>query len=289
MRGGTVALLGALALVAGPARAPAFVPEGTVMLFAPGSAEISQAARDALLAFLRPPRPAPFRGHCIVAHADRGPDAAALSRARAEAVAAMMGRQGVSRADIAIEVRGDASPARLAAPGATEPMNDRVELAPCPGPRLAGVAEATAIALDAAVVPPYVAALTPMIARAVGCAAPDLPRGALAPPSLACPAEVPPAAVPVVTVLRMDGSRRVAVTLEWPDGIGAAPDRARAAAGAVLDLFGFVPAPVLAVLGTDAGAARRTDFTAPGFRAEVEAGPGALRRLRIVPTRGDGP
>jgi hypothetical protein len=151
------------------------------------------------------------------------------------------------------------------------------------------VAAAEAIVLDAAIVPTHVAAMASLIARALGCAAPEMPRGALAVPPFACPAEVPPAAVPAVTVLRMEGARRVAVTLEWPAGFGAAPDRARAAAGAVLDLFGFAPGPVLAALGTEAGAARRLDFAAPGLRAEVEAGPGLLRRLRIVPTRGDGP
>ncbi len=38
-----------------------FRPGTTSMLFAPGSAEITQDARDALLAFLRPPRPAASR------------------------------------------------------------------------------------------------------------------------------------------------------------------------------------------------------------------------------------
>lgn len=289
MRGGTAVLMGVLALAVWPWRAPAYVPENAVMLFAPGSAEISQAARDALLAFLRPPRPGPFRGQCIVAHADRGPGAAALARARADAVAAMMTRQGVNRADIAIEARGDASPAKLAAPGAAEPMNDRVELAPCPGPRLAGVAAAEAIVLDAAIVPTHVAAMASMIARALGCQAPEVPRDALALPAFDCPPEVPPQAVPAVTVARVDGSRRIAVTLEWPAGIGAAPDRARAAAGAVLDHFGLAPGTALAALGGGAAAGSRLDIPGRGLRAEVAAGPGALRRLRIVPTEPEGP
>lgn len=291
MRGGTAGLVCLLALAGWPACAPAYVPESMVMLFAPGSAEVTPAARDVLLAFLRPPRPPAFRGHCIVAHADRGPGAAALSRARAEAVAATMLRQGVDRADIAMESRGDAAPARLAPAGRAEPMNDRVELNPCPGPRLAGVAAAEAAALDAAIVPPFVAALVPRIARALGCPTPEVRRTALSPPPFACPAEVPAEAVPRLAVLRMEGSHQVAVVLEWPvaPGPGPAWDRAAAAAGSVLDLFGLPSQTALAALATGPGAARRVDIEGPGMRIEIEAGPGLLRRLRLIPTTGDGP
>ncbi|MBP0464865.1 OmpA family protein [Roseomonas sp. PWR1] len=280
-----------LVLALAPARATEFAPGTTSMLFAPGSAEITPEARDALLGFLRPPRPPAFRGHCLTGHADRGPAAEALARARAEAVAAMMARQGVDPADIAVAAMGDRMPARLAPPGRAEPMNDRLELTPCPGPRLAGVAEAEALALDAAVVPPFVAAIAPMVARAVGCAEPAVPRGALATPPFACPAEVPPDAVPVLVVLRVAGTRRVMVALDWPAGFGSdqAQRRGLAAAGAVLDLFGLPVALPLAVLAAEPGAARRAEVSARGFRAEVEAGPGAARRLRLVPIGGDGP
>uniref|UniRef100_UPI0018DEFBE3 OmpA family protein n=1 Tax=Roseomonas rosulenta TaxID=2748667 RepID=UPI0018DEFBE3 len=175
MRSAWAAMLGMLAAagMAGPSHG--YAPIGTVMLFAPGSAEISQDARDALLAFLRPARPPEFRGHCLTGHADRDPGAAALSRARVAAVAAMMQRQGVDPRDIATEARGDAQPVRLSPPGQAEPMNDRVELFPCPGPRLAGVAEAEARALDAVVVPAFVAALAPRVARSLGCPEPEVP------------------------------------------------------------------------------------------------------------------
>ena len=291
MRGALAGLMALLALAA-PARAEGYVPDRAVMLFAPGSAEIDQAARDALLAFLRPPRPAEFRGHCLRGHADRGPEAQALSLARVQAVAAMMARQGVDPGDIAADAVGDRAPARLAPPGQAEPMNDRVDLAPCPGPRLAGVAEAEARALDAAVVPAFVAALAPRLARAMGCAEPEVTRGVLTIPPFACPPGVPPGAVPSAAVLRVAGSRRVAVTLDWPAGIqdGEARGVARAAAASLLDLFGLGPAgPVLAALDAEAGAARRAEFLARGVRAEVDAGPGALRRLRVVPSGGDGP
>jgi hypothetical protein len=285
MRGALAGMALGLAAATGmPAAAQEFSPLGTVMLFAPGSAAISQEARDALLAFLRPPRPPEFRGHCITGHADRDGGAAALAAARVRAVAAMMQRQGVDARDIAIESRGDAQPVRLAPPGQAEPMNDRVELFPCPGPRLAGVAEAEARAMDAVVVPAFVAALAPRVARALGCPEPEVPRGALAPPPLPCP---PGVRVPGLSVLRIAGTRRVAVILEWRDGLGGdwpAP------AAAVLDLFGHAPAaPVLAALAAPDGAARRVEFLAGGVRAEVEAGPGALRRLRVVPQAGDGP
>jgi hypothetical protein len=282
MRGVLAGMLGLVAASVAPALG--YAPQGTVMLFAPGSAVISQEARDALLAFLRPPRPPEFRGHCLAGHADAGPEAGALAQARVRAVAAMMLRQGVDPRDIATEARGDAQPVRLSPPGRAEPMNDRVELFPCPGPRLAGVAEAEARALDAAVVPAFVAALAPRVARSLGCPEPEVPRGALVAPPLACPAG---AVVPGLSVLRLAGSRRVAVILEWRDGLrGAWP----APAAAVLDLFGHDPAgPVLAALAAGDGAARRVEFLAGGVRAEVEIGPGALRRLRVVPQAGDGP
>ena len=69
-----------------------------MMLFAAGQCDHQPEARDALLAFLRPPRPPEFRGHCLTGHADRDPGAAALSLARVRAVAAMMLRQGVDAA-----------------------------------------------------------------------------------------------------------------------------------------------------------------------------------------------
>ncbi len=280
-----------LALAAPPSRAQGYVPDGAVILFAPGSAVVTPEARDVLLGFLRPPRPPGFRGHCLRGHADRGLDAEALAFARARSVAAVMARQGVDAADVAVESAGDRTPARLAPPGRPEPMNDRVELAPCPGPRLAGVAEAEARALDAAVLPAFVTALAPRIARAMGCSVPELWRGVIEAPPLLCPAEVPASAVPVLTVLRVAGTQRVAVVLDWPGGIGEGDAwwRASAAAGAVLDLFGLPVAPVLAALAAEPGAARRLDVTAGGLRAEVEAGPGPLRRLRVVPTVADGP
>lgn len=288
MRGAITSMAAILALAGAPARAADFAPGTTSMLFAPGSAEITPEARDALLGFLRPPRPAGFPGHCLVGHADRGTDADALARARAEAVAAMMLRQGIDPGDIALDARGDRVPARLAPPGRAEAMNDRVELTPCPGPRLAGVAEAQERALDAAVVPPFVAAIAPMVARALGCAEPVVPRGALAPPPFDCAADV---AVPRLSVLRMAGTRRVMVALDWPRGFDGdeARRRALAAAGAVLDLFGLPVAAPLAVLAAERGAARHAEVAARGFRAEAEAGPGAARRLRLVPTGGDGP
>ncbi|HWT11029.1 MAG TPA: OmpA family protein [Roseomonas sp.] len=284
-------MLGWLALASAPARAQPYAPDGAVMLFAPGSAVVTPEARDVLLAFLRPPRPPGFRGHCLRGHADRGPGAEALALARARAVVAVMARQGVDPADVAVDAAGDRSPARLAPPGRAEPMNDRVEMRPCPGPRLAGVAEAEARALDAGVLPAFVTALAPRIARALGCPEPALWRGAMEAPPLLCPAEVPPAAVPVLTVLRVAGTRRVAVVLEWPGGIGEGEAwwRASAAAGAVLDLFGLPPGPVLAALAAGPGAARRADVTAGAMRAEVEAGPGLLRRMRVVPVDGDAP
>lgn len=291
MRGVLAGTFGLLVLAAGPAQAEGYVPDSAVMLFDPGSAEIRPAAREALLGFLRPPRPPGFRGHCLRGHADHAPGAQELSLARVRAVAAMMARQGVDPADVAQEAVGDLAPARLPPPGQAEPMNDRVELAACPGPRLAGVAEAEARALDAAVVPAFVAALAPRVARAMGCAEPVVPRGALVPPPFACPAGVPGEAVPVLTILRLAGSRRVVVTLDWPGGIppGDGWRIAAAAAGAVLDLFGHAPAaPVLAALAAEEGAARRAEFLAWNVRAEVEAGPGASRRLRVL-AAGDGP
>ncbi len=269
----------------GAARAADYVADASVMLFEPGSAAISEPARDALLAFLRPPRPPGFRGHCLRGHADPGPGADALSLARLHAVAAMMARQGIDPADIALEARGGRAPARIAAAGTPEPMNDRVELIPCPGPRLADVPEAAERALDAAVVPGFVAALAPLVARAIGCADPEPARGALAAPPFDCPAGMDVADVPALSVLRVAGTRRVAVTLDWPAGLPAAAARWRmaAAAGAVLDLFGHVPAaPVLRALMAEEPAARRSDFAGPLVRAEVEAGPGPLRRLRVV-------
>lgn len=284
MRGALAAMALGLVAAGAPAAGQEFSPLGTVMLFAPGSAAISQEARDALLAFLRPPRPPEFRGHCLAGHADAGPGAAALSEARVRAVAGMMQRQGVDARDIAAEARGDAQPVRLSPPGQAEPMNDRVELFPCPGPRLAGVAEAEARAMDAVVVPAFVAALAPRVARALGCPEPEVPRGALVPPPVACP---PGVVVPGLSVLRVAGTRRVAVILEWREGLGGAFP---APAAAVLDLFGHAPAePVLAALAAPDGAARRAEFVAGGVRAEVEAGPGALRRLRVVPQGRDGP
>ncbi len=284
MRGALAGMLGLVVAAAAPAAAQDYAPVGTVMLFAPGRAEISQEARDALLAFLRPPRPPEFRGHCLTGHADRDAAAAALSLARVRAVAAMMLRQGVDARDIATESHGDAHPVRLAPAGQAEPMNDRVHLFPCPGPRLAGVAEAEARAMDTAVVPAFMAALAPLVARSLGCPEPEVPRGALVPPPFACPAGV---AVPGLSVLRIAGTRRVAVILEWRDGVRAGWN---APAAAVLDLFGHAPAaPVLAALGAGDGAARRSEFLAGGVRAEVETGPGAQRRLRVVPQAGDGP
>ncbi len=278
MRSALAGTLGLLAAAVGPAAAQNFAPLGTVMLFRPGSAEITPEARDALLAFLRPPRPPEFRGHCLTGHADRDPGAAALAQGRVQAVAAMMRRQGVDARDIAIESRGDAQPVRLNPPGQAEPMNDRVELFPCPGPRLAGDAEAAARAMDAVVVPAYVAALAPRVARALGCPEPEVPRGALVAPPFDCP---PGTRLPGLSVLRIAGTRRVAVMLEWRDGMDAGWN---APAAAVLDLFGHTPAePVLAALAAPEGAARRHDFLAGGVRAEVEIGPGALRRLRVVP------
>ncbi|WP_408904411.1 OmpA family protein, partial [Neoroseomonas soli] len=205
MRGVLAGILVLLAVPGASASASGndFVPEGAVMLFAPGSAEIGPAARDVLLAFLRPPRPAGFRGHCLRGHADRGPGAQELSQARVRAVAAMMGRQGVDPADVASEAAGDRLPARLAVPGHAEPTNDRVELIPCPGPRLAGVAEAEARALDAAVIPTFVAALAPRLARAMGCEVPEVSHWTLVPPPFACPAEIPRAAVPRLAVQRL--------------------------------------------------------------------------------------
>lgn len=278
MRSALAGIVGLLAAAVGPAAAQNFAPLGTVMLFRPGSSEITPEARDALLAFLRPPRPPEFRGHCLTGHADRDPGAAALAQARVHAVAAMMRRQGVDARDIAIEARGDAQPVRLNPPGQAEPMNDRVELFPCPGPRLAGDAEAEARAMDAVVVPAYVAALAPRVARAMGCPEPEVPRGALVPPPFDC---APGANVPALSVLRIAGTRRVAITLEWRAGPASGWN---APAAAVLDLFGHAPvAPVLAALSAPDGAARRHEFIAGGVRAEVETGPGALRRLRVVP------
>jgi len=284
MRGALAGMLGLLAAVGMPAAAQDYAPLGTVMLFAPGSAEVSQESRDALLAFLRPARPPEFRGHCLTGHADRDAGADALSQARVRAVAAMMLRQGVDPRDIATEARGDAQPVRLSPPGQAEPMNDRVELFPCPGPRLAGVAQAEARAMDAAVVPAFVAALAPRVARSLGCPEPEVPRGALVPPPLACPDGT---TVPALSVLRIAGTRRVAVILEWRGGLRGGWN---APAAAVLDLFGHAPAaPVLAALAISEGAARRAEFLAGGVRAEVETGPGGLRRLRVVPQAGDGP
>jgi len=144
-------MLGVVAL-APLAGAQGFVPERTSVLFAPGSAEVTVEARDVVLGFLRPPRPAGFAGHCLRGHADRGLGAEALALARARAIAAVMARQGVDPADVEVSAAGDRVPVRLAPPGRAEPMNDRVEMIPCPGPRLAGVAEAEARALDAPVV-----------------------------------------------------------------------------------------------------------------------------------------
>jgi hypothetical protein len=93
--------------------------------------------------------------------------------------------------------------------------------------------------------------------------------------------------VPALSVLRIAGTRRVAVLLEWRGGAGAGWN---APAAAVLDLFGHAPAdPVLAALTAPDGAARRHEFLAGGVRAEVEIGPGALRRLRVVPLGKDAP
>ncbi|WP_198378606.1 hypothetical protein, partial [Neoroseomonas rubea] len=66
-------IVSALAVPGPAARATDFAPGTTTMLFAPGSAEVTPEARDALLGFLRPPRPPAFRGHCLAGHADRGP------------------------------------------------------------------------------------------------------------------------------------------------------------------------------------------------------------------------
>lgn len=286
-----LASLLSVAALASPAPAQPVVPDAAVILFAPGSAEVTADARNALLGFLRPPRPPGFRGQCLRGHADRGPAADALALDRARAVAAVMARQGIDPHDVAIEAMGDRLPARLAPPGRAEPMNDRVELTACPGPRLAGVAEAEARALDVAVLPIFVTALAPRLARAMGCTVPELPRQAIQIPPFACPDGVPAASVPMLTVLRVAGTHRVAVVLEWPGGFGGPEGwwRASAAAGSVLDLFGLPAAPVLAALATEAGAARRIDVTAGNLRAEVEAGPGPMRRLRVVPTNADGP
>lgn len=274
-------LLAALLVVAAASvRAQDVIPDGAVVLFAPGSAEVTPAARDIILAFLRPPRPRGFRGHCLDGHADRGAGAEGLALARAEAVAAVMLRQGVDRADIAIAVQGDRAPVRLAVPGVAEPMNDRVAMRPCPGPRLAGDAAAEARALDAAILPGHVAAVSVGIARVLGCAAPELPRWAWEVPPLLCPADLPPDAVPQVTVRRAGRALGVKVVLEWPAGIGGgeAQRRARAAAAVVLDIFGVPPAALLAALP-----AGEAEITAGGMQAVVEAGPGALRRLRLAP------
>ena len=290
MRGPAAAMIGLCALAL-PARATGFLPQATTILFPPGSAEVSPEARDVLLGFLRPARPEGFRGHCLRGHADRGPDAEALSAARLASVAAVMARQGVNPVDVALEPMGDRAPARLAPAGRAEPMNDRVELVPCPGPRLAGVAEAEARALDAAVVPAFVGAIVPRVARALGCPEPEVALGTLVPPPIACGPEVPVGAVPVISVLRVAGTRRVAVVLEWPLGLPEGPGRWRAlaAAGSVLDLFGVPVPPVLDALAAAPGAARHLEVSAGGIRAEVEAGPGLLRRLRVVPPAGDGP
>lgn len=280
-----------VAVLAMPARAQLPVPDAAVILFAPGSAEMTPEARDALLGFLRPPRPAGFRGQCLRGHADRGPGAEALALARARAVAVVMLRQGIDAGDVAMEAVGDRVPARLAPPGRAEPMNDRVELHPCPGPRLAGVAEAEARALDVAVLPGFVAALAPLVARTLGCAEPELWRGATEVPPFRCPAEVPAAAVPVLTVHRVAGGRRVAVVLEWPVGLGEGQAwwRGAAAAGAVLDLFGLPVGPVLAALGSGPAIGQRIEVSARGLRAGVEAGPGLLLRLRVVTAGADDP
>lgn len=274
-----------------PARAQTVVPDPAVILFAPGSAEVTSEARNALLGFLRPPRPPGFRGQCLRGHADRGPTSEALAHDRARAIAAVMARQGIDPRDIEMEAMGDRLPARLAPPGRAEPMNDRVELSACPGPRLAGVAQARDRALDVAVLPAFVNALAPRVARAMGCTVPDLPRQAMQAPPFICPDGVPAAYVPVLILLRVAGTHRVAVVLEWPRGFGGEEGRwrASAAAGSVLDLFGLPTAPVLAMLAAEPGAARRIDMTAGSLRAEVEAGPGPLRRLRVVPTGADGP
>lgn len=289
MRGVPFGLACLLALAGAPARAADFVPLGTVMLFPPGSAVIEPAARNALLGYLRPPRPPGLRGHCLRGHADRGPDPQALSLARARAVAAMLARQGVDPADVALDALGDSAPVRLSPPGQPEPMNDRVELIPCPGPRLAGVPAAEDLALDAATLPGAIAVVAPRVARAIGCIEPVMPGGMLSVPRLDCPEGVPHEAVPALTVRRLAGTRRIAVTLEWPAGLpaGEAGERAVAAAEAMLRMYGHVPAaPVLAALVALAGAAPLTAFDAGPSRAEVEAGPGPLRRLRLVPKAG---
>jgi len=283
MRSLLAGLLGVVALAL-PARAEGFVPASATVLFPPGSAEVSPAARDVVLAFLRPPRPPGFRGHCLRGHADRGPGAEALSLARVRAVAAVMARQGVDPADVSLEAMGDRAPARLAPPGRAEPMNDRVEMTPCPGPRLAGVAETAEGALDAAILPAFVAALVPRLARALGCPEPEVPRGAQTAPPLACGPEVPAAAVPALSVRRVAGTRHVMVVLDWPLGLPAGDVRATAAAGAVLDLFGLPPGPLLAALAA-APEAGRAEAVARGMRAEVEAGPGLRRRLRVAPVQ----
>ncbi len=290
MRNLATGMLGLL-LLAMPARGQVAVPDGAIVLFAPGSAQVTHAARDVVLAFLRPPRPQGFRGHCLRGHADRGPGAEALAMARARAIAAVMARQGVDRADVVLESVGDRAPVRLAPAGRSEPMNDRVELRPCPGPRLAGVAEAEARALDAALLPAFVTAIAPLIARAMGCAVPEIARQALEAPPLRCPAAIPPSAVPVISVLRVAGTAHVAVVLEWPVGIdpGEPWRHASAAAEAVLDMFGLPVGPVLAALAAEPGAGERVALTAGSLRVEVGAGPGLLRRMRIVPSAGEPP
>ncbi|MEO3472804.1 hypothetical protein AAFN86_13120 [Roseomonas sp. CAU 1739] len=285
------AILLGMTVLAMPARGQLFVPDGAVILFAPGSAEVTVDARNALLGFLRPPRPPGFRGQCLRGHADRGPGAEALALARAQAIAGVMARQGIDPRDVALDAVGDRVPAKLAAPGLAEPMNDRVELRPCPGPRLAGVAEAEALALDVAVLPGFIAALAPLVARALGCAEPELWRGAIEVPPFQCPTAVPASAVPVLTVQRVAGGRRVAVVLAWPTGPGDGEAwwRAAAAAGAVLDLFGLPVGPVLTALAAGPGEAPVVEVSARGLRAEVEAGPGLLMRLRVVTADADDP
>jgi outer membrane protein OmpA-like peptidoglycan-associated protein len=127
-------MLGVVAL-APLAGAQGLVPERTTVLFAPGSAEVTVEAREVVLAFLRQPRPPGLAGHCLRGHADSGPAAEALALARVRAVAAVLARQGVDPADVEVEAAGDSLPVRLAPPGKPEPMNDRVEMIPCPGPR----------------------------------------------------------------------------------------------------------------------------------------------------------
>ena len=138
--------------------------------------------------------------------------------------------------------------------------------------------------MDAAVVPAFVAALAPLVARSLGC------RGAGGAARRAGAA-----------ALRLPGrrggagaeraARRGHAARGGDPGMADGPGAGwNAPAAAVLDLFGHAPAaPVLAALAAGDGAARRSEFLAGGVRAEVEIGPGALRRPARGAAGGGGP